>query len=637
MSYDPAPLATNDPYSYEIDESLLHDLYARRREELLRAAAFKTVDIFSGIVRKRLTLKDGSPPRTDLRTIFAPFDGAYFYQDVEHALSHILFQSDSIAKRMFIEEYVKRVTRLVKKQGIDFNPNQQKALAFAINHIFGVTEDHRCESLWALIYRGSFDIMRDQAREGTEHVLDRAHQGLCVFYSLVEAGHTPGPGELDRFRPYLEEALRKVECRGFAATLIVSKWLLSNLVSELIREMNNIPPPPPPKQGNQNKGKSGTPNLWDPPEVDATPKERAQALRNLLDKMGTQNVPEELTDRANDVEDSKYQDPGASKKAAKVVSDALKLDIHDAESVNKCLDGSADQMQDILAEVFQFLRQRMTSDEWIRQGTEAKVVFRDVRKRDVSGRSPQPLLPEDMDTVRRLRAVFHQVMGRRATILDDMGSEIDIGAYIQRKVTGEQIPVFRQEVRGRGFKCLVLIDRSWSMGGGRTVQAERAARVIARSLKFPFVEMALWGFQSLEDGQIDIVRFDPSLEVFHTDKSPVRGYTPIHLAIRAGVRHLERGSEAKHLVVTTDGFPVYTRRDGRSYPTTQLMAMVRDEVLRAKKRGIQVTGVVIGEELAPKHMSFMFGKGWKYMPDDRFGSNLVQLVSNSFMNYLRRG
>lgn len=635
MSYDPLPLSGS---SYQLDESVLERIYAARKDEALRAAAFKTVDIFSGIVRKRLVLKNGFPPSTDLRTIQAPFDSPYFYQDVEHELSHILFRSDSTAKKLFIEEYTKRVGRLVAREGESLEPAQVAALQAAINHIIGVTEDHRCESLWSLIYRGSFKIMRKQAYACLDQALPKAHVGLCVFYSLIEAEHDPADGPLSRFRPYLEEALRKVEYRGFAATLVVSKWLLANLVSELIREMKNIPPPKPPersKKGGKPGKNDGGNGLWDPPEVDATPKERVAALKKLLVLMGT--VPDDLKDRSDDVKVPKFLDAGTSKKAAKAVSDALKLDIHNASKVNSCLNSSANQMNDILAEVFRFLRQRVTSDDWIRQGTEAKIVFRDVRKRDIEKRVPDPLLPEDLETVRRLRAIFHRIMGRRNSVLDDSGTGLDVGAYIERRATGVQVPVFRQEVRGRGFKCLIMLDRSYSMRGERTEQAERATKIIGRALRFPFVDMNMWGFQSLENGQIDITRFDPTLEIFDSLKSRVDGCTPLHLAVQVGVRRMERGSEAKHLIVTTDGFPVYTRRDGQYYPTTQLLAMVRSEVMRARKKGIQVTGVLIGNELAPKHMSYMFGRSWKYMSSEQLGASLVQLVSSSFLSYLRRG
>lgn len=113
----------------------------------------------------------------------------------------------------------------------------------------------------------------------------------------------------------------------------------------------------------------------------------------------------------------------------------------------------------------------------------------------------------------------------------------------------------------------------------------------------------------------------------------------MHLAIRLGVRQLEIGDEAKQLFVLTDGFPAYTRRDGRSFDTRQLMVFVKKEVQKARQHGINVTGVMIGKDLDDMSMSYMFGsrKNWAYVSTEKLGSELVQLVAASFVNYLRLG
>jgi hypothetical protein len=205
-------------------------------------------------------------------------------------------------------------------------------------------------------------------------------------------------------------------------------------------------------------------------------------------------------------------------------------------------------------------------------------------------------------------------------------------------MTGGAIPVFPSDVNGRGFKSLILIDRSSSMSGHRTQQAERSCRVISRALKFPFVENAVWGFQSWDDGQVDITRFAPGMETFTSEECQVGGTTPLHTAVRVAVRHLEAGSERKHLFIVSDGFPVYARKGGHQFGTRVLMGFVRDEVRRARSHGIGVTGVMIGNDVKAGGMSFMFGsdRHWKVL-DKVFGSDLVQLVTRSFMDYLRSG
>jgi hypothetical protein len=256
---------------------------------------------------------------------------------------------------------------------------------------------------------------------------------------------------------------------------------------------------------------------------------------------------------------------------------------------------------------------------------------------------------EDRETVNRLKALFHRVMGKKRASLEDSGSEIDVQAFVEAKLTGVPVPCFKSETRGRGFKAMVLVDKSSSMNGSKSRQASRACRMLGRALSFPFVDLRVWGFSSRETGQADIYRFERGVEEINGAASPNHGCTPLHVAIRIAVRQMEKGTEAKHLFVLTDGFPVHSRRDGRSFSTKQLMMFVRDEVQEARQNGIHVTGVLIGDQgyrdeparfdMSPKQMKFMFGpqKFWSRMTPDRLGSDLVKLVSNNVLEFLTNG
>ena len=78
------------------------------------------------------------------------------------------------------------------------------------------------------------------------------------------------------------------------------------------------------------------------------------------------------------------------------------------------------------------------------------------------------------------------------------------------------------------------------------------------------------------------------------------------------------------------------------YGSSQLKAFTRQEVREARRKGIAVTGVVISGKyhaISDPDMKFMFGhkRHWKRMSEDRFGQDLIRLVTTSFMNYLRHG
>lgn len=608
--------------------------------EKRRKVAFKTADIFSGITGKRLVLKESKTPHTDGKNIGIPFDSPMYYQDLEHELAHILFESDPLAHGMFVKEYTERIGRILEKQGFELTDSKKALFQHGLARLINITEDHRVNSLWGLLYPGSYDIIKAQDKVLMKDSVPTAHDGICKMYLVMETGQDPGSGKLDRLKPFMAEALAKVERRGFEATLMVSKWLVANMVSELIRENKgeDTPKKDDPTQGKKKDGSGGQGDgLWTPPPVKATPQERADALQDMIDQLG--GLPKNAVDKISDVKEPELKERGAVKKATQMVGDALKLNIHDDDEVATCLGQSAKDMSDVVAKAQEALKGKgtLSKDGWLRKDMGAKVVFMDVREKDID-REGNEFLPEDTAAVKRLRAVFNRVMGKRKYVLEQRGVQPDISAYIERRATNHPVPCFKQETRGRGFQALVLVDRSGSMHGDKKIQSERACRILSRALRYPFVDLHIWGWNSQERGQIAISRFDPRLEIFDSPKSRVSGTTPLHLAVRVGTRFMELGSESKYMIVTTDGEPVFTSLDGQWYSGQGLQQLTKEEVRQARTKGVNVTGVIIGNEVSDEKMSYMFGrKHWRRLGENRLGDDLVKLVATSFMDYLKRG
>lgn len=653
---------------------------------LNKSVAYKTVDMFAGITKKRLYLKDGPDAQTDGNMITVPMGEPDAYQLLEHELAHVLFKSDAKAKRMFMEEYGKRVHKVAGDQGVTLHP---QALETVLSFLIGVLEDHRVNSLWGILYQGSYKLLRESARRIVEANKDAAEQDLILFFLSIETGVDVPSEEFERFRPLLAESLRKVEKSSFLTTLTASKWLVTKLVDEVIRRARGEPPPPSgqpqegdgpiilvprPRGGKGGGGKNGSPDdeiayslgdgvedgndpesedrdgsgkdeqdkPYEPPKVDADTKARSEALRQLLEQIlphADGRKPDE------ELQEPKYSSRNQDFESQHMAENALKQDVNSPDKMKEQEDKGREAMQRIVEAAKAALRNNMTRDEWLRKEAMSKVIFIDVRRRDVASLKTDEYRQihvnrtrqEDDETVRRLRSLFYRVMGRSKMTLEDYGSEVDVQALIQRRVTGVPIPVFKHEVSGRGFRAMILVDQSSSMNGAKTYQSERAARIIRRALKFPFVKIDIWGFKSTENGQVDISRFQDGVEIFDSAKSPVQGWTPLHIATRLARRELEIGAEAKQLLVLSDGYPVYTRRDGRGYDTKFLMGLVRNEVHEARQDGINVTGVLIGHDMDKPSLQFMFGprRHWRVMSQDRFGVDLVNLVATSFMDYLK--
>jgi hypothetical protein len=301
-------------------------------------------------------------------------------------------------------------------------------------------------------------------------------------------------------------------------------------------------------------------------------------------------------------------------------------------------------MNDILEQAKQAMRQIPNEDAWLQKDAMAKIKFVDAKTKGVDA-----LSVEDRIVVARLRSMFYRVMGVRKATLEDEGSEIDIAAYIERRLSRTPVPCFKHEGKGRGFKAMLLLDRSGSMDGLKTSQCERAARIIRAAMNFPFVQVEVWGFTSMDSGEVLISRFDKHDKIDLVHSKGFGGLTPIHVAMRVAGRKLEEGTEAKQLFVLTDGFPSYRVRDGKHMNTNQLMMFVRNEVRDIRRLGTNVTGMLVGSlrnlkggdvhyDVGPKDLKFMFGsqKSWKQVRPDRLGNDLVQLVAQSFTEYLKK-
>lgn len=646
-----------------------------------KALAYKTVEIFSGIMGRKLYLKDGPVPKTNGWVIEVPMTDRDMYTLVEHEISHPLFGSDPTAKVLFVNDYSEKVSLVARKRGVDLD---RRALRVALDLFVGILEDERVISLWGLLYRGSERLMRERASRDTAKQIPFAHEHLISLFLTIAGGHDPGEGKLSRFEPYFREALRKVHLRDFTATLITAKWLVTQLVSEMIRQSRGEPPPgtsdmpmgagpgalpgldaaeggseapqgpDAPAMPWEDQGASESPSeapdddgpgghgqeAWQPPEVKAGVEERTQALQSMVDQLGA--VPRNLRERFDDFEESKYTNKWAEREAQRSVKRAMDVPVKNAGQLERKLEQSRGKMQEIIHRVRTAIANVEVQDDRIRRDAFAKVTFTDIRPEDID--TQVVIDPRDEETIKRLRAMFFRVMGRRKAVLDFQGSAIDIPAYIERRMTHTALPVFKTDGSGRGFKALVLIDRSSSMRGQRTKQAERACRIVSRALDFPFVETHVWGFQGLQRNEVGITRFEKGVEVFNTPKSRVKGFTPLHIAMRVAANFLREGNEVKQLIVISDGFPTHLSTRGVS-ATKALMNFVRAEVVRARRQGINVTGVMIGSdtsvgvrsEVHPDKMRRMFGasKHWRLMGGRNLNQGLVQLVSQSFVDYLR--
>lgn len=617
-----------------------------------RSVLFKTVEAFASLTNRRLWLKSDKHISTDGNQISVPLDNPYAFRFVEKMLGHILFQTNLLALQTFAESYAQQIREACEDQGVDLTDGQAKSLRDLLLLLCKVFETHRVSTLWGLIYEGSAEVLQQLVRSVAQMHASHAHSNFVIYATLRQAGVQPEPGPFSKFDHVVTTALEKVACRGPAATMAVTKWTVIQVISALLHDDASAPPPPPggPPPGGQ--GPSA-------PQASSN-SQRAEALKDFI-QQGCQ-LPDNLFKLLDHV---KLSDKGAQKlaqmQAQKIVNDVLSVPVVDPGKLDQFLATTTEQMMQAVDKAKQLATKGVSADEEITRDAGAKVILHDVTveqvtsylqkktKGDPSAVVAPPLEGDDLVTARKLRVLFEQLHARKRRELAFTGTVIDSMAVIQSVLSKSARPIFKTTVSGRGFDLLVLMDRSSSMGGPKKTQVERACRILAEALDFPFVRFHAWGFQALEPGQVDIYRFDTKLRVFDTESAQVGGRTPLHVATQVATRFLMRSNAVKNMVSLTDCIPTFDRRDLKSVDREHLVELTRREVQFARRHGVNVTGAIVpniklqkdGEWLpdfsTKKHVRAVFGSAqfWSYLDPYNLGDELVRLVARSFVQYLR--
>lgn len=610
-----------------------------------KSAIYRTVAIFSDLTKRTLWVRDGGDDlaaHTDGREIIVPFKNEDAYLLTEHELAHILFRSNVKAKQFFVSSFADRIFKTAASSGVILSKEQEGTLVFLLDGIVQLLEDYRVESLWGVLYPGSFRLRLEMSRKLVQSHFERwkGVKNLLQAMGYTMVGMPVPDGKFQRFEPIFIEGFKMVRRRGVPATFLAARFIISALIDELLDASSKKHAPDQKAVAKQLVFLVSPEDLpaakWGyvAPTPNRDPKDRSTALEELLTSYADPRFNEFAV---SDLQESKFQSRWETEQAKEVVERSFRILLQDRNSMLDYLKKTERQMQDIIDAARQALFRVLPPEEALQRNAMARVVIHRADAVDTA----TSLTREEREVVRKLQSVFFRTLGRIRSLLDTSGMEIDTETCIANKISGRCDPCFVREELGRGFRGLLLIDRSGSMGGwGKKTQSESACRILGAALTLPFVRFDVWGFQQLNDGQVDITKFGRSVRSLDgRGGGEIGGQTPLHAAVRLGVRQLmNEGHDAKHLFVITDGFPVYSTRTGH-VSTKALMRFVREEVLFGRHNGVSTIGVLIGEsgEVSDNAMQFMFGRRefWRYISPSSVQTDLVQLVASSFVRYLR--
>lgn len=344
-----------------------------------------------------------------------------------------------------------------------------------------------------------------------------------------------------------------------------------------------------------------------------------------------------------------------------MVARALGVDIDDLQAVDAMLPNEPDQdMAQALTQLRDGLNEK-SKDSQLTADAKAKILLINVTPEGI--RDKVELDENQRHAVNKMRTAFYKALGRQKARMSQEGNIVDIPALIQYWQDRQDPEVFVGEATQQGFAYAILSDMSGSMYS-TFPHVCSAAEMLKQALKFPFVQGQLWGFRGGEgipgrvhnNGEVWIYRYDPACRGYtgmakqtiqangfpKTLDVPVQcgGLTPMNSAIHVVVKKLWRqvpASMAKRLFLLTDGSPVHTKTTGASLPEWMLKKFVAQEVENARKHGVQVYTIVIGENsIADDDCKKMFGprQYWKKSEPALVYKDLSDLVIANFKKYI---
>lgn len=567
------------------------------------AEAARTVEIFSGILGKRIYLLNAS--ESDVRmddgytadAVYVHFERDYLYEIVEFGLAHIAFGSDARRRDAFAEEYAKAIQQQAYAKAR--TSVQVVVIAKALRFIVGALEQERLLSLWKVLYPGSTERICQIRHQQTLSVAEAHAQepNILLWLALVGCGHAV-PEAMASFGPLFAEAFGKVFRGTFDTTLLAAKWLFLRIFDVL------------------SAGAAAELGL---PTEELSFETRLEVLNGTVDKNFAlfdfdYFTRAEISFGVNAFRappDSPVSDvTGVITTRAADLDDAVSKERQRAEAQLQAVRDKMDEAPSGSMEVFT-----------------RKDIHSQVQVVDVAKATPYyTLTDEDRAASERIRFQAARVLGKKVRTLEFQGTFVDPAAFIQRRASLRPDPVFQAEVSGKGFRCLLLLDRSGSMAGPRTYQCERACRIIRDALSFPFVDMNVWGYAERVDSVTEILRFGKH-EGFDTGRA-IKGGTPTHVALQAAANFLAHGSDFRQIFLITDGSPSGGEGDVHAVRAT------RKAVLRAKAMGVFVSTLIVGTD--DVDANYMFPTGWRWVRDHDFSADVVQAVTKSFMDFARR-
>lgn len=596
----------NPPRPHDKDGNQYRDEYVSYRREL--SVCHDLVSIARGVLKRPdLRFIVGSErdnikrAATDGTTIWMPAGHPMMRIATKHELSHIYFDSDLALRLVFVKDLLAEIEAEAKRE---FSQITREKLISDLCFLINILDDTRVNSCWGLMYPGDGAEMTDWyqgkigpnlAQKALLYFANGDVDHLFTYMILLCLGQEAESAKWGRFRERIERACNEVVHQTFPALLRIVRELVLDIAREMAKTSEDLVEELTKAAATQQVTKH-----LDDPEAGFDHKQTPQSPKTETFKK-LQDLKEGEFDVYMQVEEKKATEKAESLQAARSVA----VSHHRDEA------------------------------EFIQQGAMAKINLVTIPKDQVV---PYIRTPEDEAIIRKWRGLFYKILSSQENIADHVGYEFMPELYIYQKLSKQPLRCFKHDFTGKGFKAKVLIDMSGSMGGTFS-QVEQLTFVLQAATNFPFVDVELWGFNSLSSGYVNLYRYPKGSHGLRSPKSPVEGLTPLSVAIQSVGRTLRNRHDDNYLFIITDGFPAY-RMENREQPVTTklLMNWTSDAVRELRRQRVKTYCFMIDNGNVPgvEDMNRMFGTGyWRNIKEESLYHDAMDLISKRFVSYLR--
>jgi len=602
----------------------------------MKDLCYKLADTSSRSLKKPIWLRPASAGATDGRIVYVPLTDPEGYLIAGHEIAHIAFGSRPEVAAAFSKQLAIDTVQDYLSRGSTMLRGQESQLEDLIYSVGNILDDHRVTCWWGRAYPGDRHylearwrrLMSDPKRQ------QMAREDLLQFMLSVMIGSSPPDADPDFLyvQDVIEQAYVDVGSVDFTQCLALTKQLFEKLVRIFAQKLKAQQPPPPPQQpqagnGQQAPGDSGAQQPGDGQgDNKESPEERKEkadrgAFRLLL--LAGQADKSKLPTDFDDLKMSDWY-----KKMEKLLSTPKEVQQQAQNALNSSLsDEELDEAEAAMDFVVNTLRgetQKESKDEFLKANAYSKVTFNDVPQDRLH---PVELSDGETRAVRRTRAKFVQIQGKKRRSLEEEGTQVDIGSAIQRRFIGAG-PIFKSNIKAPGFEYLLLGDGSGSVIGPIFSAIRRSATVLNRALNFPSVKGQLWVYQG--QGKECVISRVPRPELglpIDSDRDVVGGYTPTHTAVRVAVKEMQLAKGIRRIFLITDGEP-------NGHPKAPFL--VRKNILEGRRYGIHTYTLYIGGGVRSQLVRMAGGKKFLTQCEpNEVETALTQLVELQFRHYLQ--